>query len=426
VTELLSRPAPKARGCGDRAVPLETVLRNLPAFRERYGITRIADTTQLDRIGIPTTSAFVPRSADALGVYSGKGRTREEALVSAVMEAVERQVCAAYEPPTASLLPGEIERSLDLRETGYEGPPDRALRCVRARNLLTGEHIFVPLGLANPFVERPQFSHWTTNGLACGSTVVEALYHALFEVVERHRWSEVEIQARLWPHFVRTAYRERFGFAREAPDFPDDAVAAEIELPTGNPDVDDLAGTIRSAGISLRLFALAREPWPVATFARLYEPGCAWPMVHSGMACSWSPGRAAVGAILEAISSRVIEIQGAREDLIRADEHRSGTFRSGRRLAHPPTGRWFFDVPAPSVRLRDLPDRASKDLADDIRRLLGVLRSLDLGCVAMVDLSPADGSAHVVRVIAPALERFKLDGSLTKRAKQRLTMPFAV
>ena len=65
----------------------------------RYGITRVADTTHLDRTGIPTYSAMVPGSPDVLGVYNGKGITRESAIASAVMEAAERQIAARVELP---------------------------------------------------------------------------------------------------------------------------------------------------------------------------------------------------------------------------------------------------------------------------------------------------------------------------------------
>jgi len=132
-------------------------------------------------------------------------------------------------------------------------------------------------------------------------------------------------------------------------------------------------------------------------------------MVHSGMGCAWSPRRAAIAAITEAVSSRVIAIQGAREDL---------TPKRGL-----PVGRWFFDVPAPTVRFADIPDRADPDFCVDIRRLLEVIRGFGVGCVAMVDLSPPDGFVHVVRVVAPGLERYAVDGSITARTKRLLMIP---
>src|SRR5687768_1889525 len=67
----------------------ETFERVRPHLR-RAGITRIADITGLDRIGIPVFNAIVPRSQDELSVYNGKGGTPIDAMTSAVMEAMER------------------------------------------------------------------------------------------------------------------------------------------------------------------------------------------------------------------------------------------------------------------------------------------------------------------------------------------------
>lgn len=92
---MLPASVPKTPGTYDRAVPFEQTLALVPELRRRYGITRLADTTYLDRTGISTYSALVPNSPDLLGVYNGKGLTREAAMASAVMEATERQIGAA-------------------------------------------------------------------------------------------------------------------------------------------------------------------------------------------------------------------------------------------------------------------------------------------------------------------------------------------
>lgn len=55
------------------------------------GITRVADITGLDRIGIPIFSCIRPGAADgAISVYNGKGATEMAARVSAIMEGLER------------------------------------------------------------------------------------------------------------------------------------------------------------------------------------------------------------------------------------------------------------------------------------------------------------------------------------------------
>lgn len=47
----------------------ETLARALPVAKA-LGVTRLTDITGLDRVGIPTWSAIVPRSDDLLSVYN--------------------------------------------------------------------------------------------------------------------------------------------------------------------------------------------------------------------------------------------------------------------------------------------------------------------------------------------------------------------
>ena len=55
------------------------------------GVTRIAEITHLDRIGIPVYSAIRPGAAEgAVSIYAGKGATKPQAKASAMMEAFER------------------------------------------------------------------------------------------------------------------------------------------------------------------------------------------------------------------------------------------------------------------------------------------------------------------------------------------------
>ena len=67
--------------------PAETLERVRPTFPVA-GITRIANITHLDRIGVPTTLAIRP-NGQTLSNSSGKGFDLDAAKTSAVMEAIE-------------------------------------------------------------------------------------------------------------------------------------------------------------------------------------------------------------------------------------------------------------------------------------------------------------------------------------------------
>ena len=55
------------------------------------GITRVADITDLDRIGMPVFTAIRPTAEDgAISIYGGKGISKDHAKASAMMEGFER------------------------------------------------------------------------------------------------------------------------------------------------------------------------------------------------------------------------------------------------------------------------------------------------------------------------------------------------
>src|SRR4051812_30970889 len=76
------------RGGTERAVPpAETLDRILPLLPE-FGITRIANVTGLDRVGLPVIAVSRPNSR-SISVSQGKGLTLEAAQVSGLMESIE-------------------------------------------------------------------------------------------------------------------------------------------------------------------------------------------------------------------------------------------------------------------------------------------------------------------------------------------------
>ena len=65
-----------------RAVPLKETLERIEPKVPVAGITRVADITDLDRIGIPVFSCIRPTADDgAITVYNGKGATVEESRI---------------------------------------------------------------------------------------------------------------------------------------------------------------------------------------------------------------------------------------------------------------------------------------------------------------------------------------------------------
>ncbi|MDP9017635.1 MAG: YcaO-like family protein, partial [Candidatus Eremiobacteraeota bacterium] len=385
-------------------------------LRERFGITRVADTTYLDRTMLPTYAAVVPNSPDLLSVYSGKGTSPEAAMLSAVMEAVERQAGAAPRLPIHNQTLAAICDALQISEGALLPHVAGAqVQCVSGFDVHTGDPLSVPIAMVQCPWSGQRFMHGgvSTNGLASGNTLVEAVYHALCEVIERHVWSMFHTRSTLVPKF--------YG-GPEAADVP---LAPELNLPAENAVVDALVQRVRAAGLELRIFWLQEGEFPYVFVATVSDRFDGLPMTHVGMGCSLSPEHAVTRAVTEAIQSRVVDIQGAREDILRAHENHPFYTAHSRRRTAPPTRRWYFDLSADCVAFAELWDRSNEDLGQDVRTILNGVRSMNMGRMAVVDLTPDNCPISVVRVIAPGLETTAVDGMIGARAAA-LFNPFAL
>ena len=142
------RPTPKYGSGGvHRTVSAVTTSRRLEPLLDAVGITRIADITGLDRIGIPVYSCVRP-SADrnSVSVTCGKGLSRAQARAGAIMEAVEyhcaeparhRVRCESYENLSRS--EPALDPQLLILPAWSPYRPERPLEWVSGRDLLTDE-----------------------------------------------------------------------------------------------------------------------------------------------------------------------------------------------------------------------------------------------------------------------------------------------
>src|ERR671923_1698315 len=73
-----------------RIRPAQETLERVTSISQEIGVTRLADITNMDILGIPNYSAVLPGTEDYIWVYSGKGPTKAHAKASALMESIER------------------------------------------------------------------------------------------------------------------------------------------------------------------------------------------------------------------------------------------------------------------------------------------------------------------------------------------------
>src|SRR5437762_3489363 len=133
-----------------RLVDLEETLRRIAPYREAMGITRVANITGLDRIGIPVVAVYRP-NARSLSVNQGKGATIAAALASGLMEAIEAYHAEHILGPVPRASYAAMRRSARTADLGRLARPRRStfrarrpIPWIEGRDLFDGGRVWVP------------------------------------------------------------------------------------------------------------------------------------------------------------------------------------------------------------------------------------------------------------------------------------------
>ena len=373
-----------------------TTLENTKDQIKKIGVTRIADITNLDRLGIPIFSAIRPSAAPgAISIYSGKGSTEQRARISAIMESFER--CLAERPGLNANIAGNIsapalvESYLNARENysvldphdlllSQPYNPSSLLEWVGACDLLNKEEVFVSANAVyHPYDSPGQCQKLflsNTNGLASGNVLEEAILHGLLEVIERDAISTAQFTRDLGKEIVLT---EEDGYLYElALKFKDAGIDLKVWLvptDTGIPTIIAATDDVKLKDPALLVMGAGSHPKPEIAVAR---------------------------AITEAAQSRVVQIQGAREDTDREGFIRSIGHNRMKRL------NWFWFEEGEKISLSEVQDLSKSSPAENIDVILEKLKNL-AERVLVIDLSREEVAVPVVRVIIPGFELFTID-----------------
>lgn len=349
--------------------PEETWRRVVPML-PRFGITRVADITRLDDIGLPVHVAYRPASL-TYAVSIGTGDTAAQSRVSAVMESIETWHAENLRLPTAARAPAEaLDLGYDVRTLNLapRSPLTSSvvLDWAGGRGLLTGREMLAPIDCIRLDGTRPgdwpaMFFWPTSGGLATGNTVADAVLHALHELVERasvaayHR-SPPSRRRHVDPASSPDPVTRRIADALCAVDCT--VTVCDITGPTGLPCY---AATIWSADVPMR---------------------CA------GSGCHVNPSIALGRAMAEAVLTRLAAISGARDDIDGEDY---------REMASPAE-------PAELVAVREEPTWADDgDLESAIRHCASRIAAATGAEPFTVRLDHEDIGIPAVKVIAPGL-----------------------
>jgi YcaO-like protein with predicted kinase domain len=391
------------------------------------GVTRVADITGLDRLGIPVHSSVVPRSDDGISVYNGKGLTAVDSRAAAVMEAIERQTALEAEVP---LIDGSYETLLRSGRTVIDPrffihklrddfSEDRPYSWIEGYDLIASEPVLVPAGLAGYgpryMGELSPYEINSSNGLASGNCFEEALCHALCELIERDAWTFADLRSRWIPRARREVI---FGRDIAALDFDDLDACPRIDLSDAGEPLAGLLEKFTRAGLNPVVRDMTHEfgiPCVVACVADDCVPG--FPQAHAGMGAHPNATIAVTRAVTELAQSRAVDIQGVREDIMPPGIDLHPAERQTQRAGKIEAQRWMLRQAGRCRPFRDMASVENEDIACDIRLILSRLVEHRIERVVVVDLSEAGSPFAVIRALVPGLEFWSLEqGKLGDRA----------
>jgi ribosomal protein S12 methylthiotransferase accessory factor len=415
----------KYSGSGvERSVRPSATIRRARAVLDTIGVTKVADVTGLDRVGIPNFMTVRPHDlGPGISYYNGKGTTRADAYAGAMMEAIERHAGERYDGPViassyhnvrsehACVDPLEIHVPMVRKYSEH-----LMLEWVLGFDLMTRRPTFAPLNCVvapyNPYSGMPLF-YTSTNGLASGNTRLEAVCHALCEVIERDATALAMARADVRPAVA--AVLAELGFDEEGP--PERGEPPLISLRGLPRRAAALVRKLQRAGLEVKLQNLTSAIGIPTIGCTITEPQRLPTVMNTYAGCGTHPDAriALTRALTEAAQSRLTCIQGGREDL-------PDFF--------PPEG-------APPVETRygagqpisfdELPSYQHPSVNDDVEFIIERMRKSGFDQVVVVDITRADVGIPVVRVIVPRAEIWTLyfahgdRASLGLRVLQQIT-----
>jgi YcaO-like protein with predicted kinase domain len=405
MTDLRSNKGYK-NGTHRLVAPEQTLARIRPLARS-MGITRVANITGLDVIGIPVIAVMRPNSR-SIAVAQGKGLDLTAAKVSGLMESIENYHAENVRAPL------QLASCRDMLERGpclnLEAVPrvngstlSRATRMLwlQGHEIFSSTPLWVPFELVhtNYSLPLPTCSGalmMSDSGVASGNDPLEATSHAICELVERDAMTLFQFE---------TAEAKR---ARR--------VALDSIL---DPDCRSVLERYAKADVQVAVWNVTSDVG-IPTFVCTILDGESgqWRALGPASGSGAHPCReiALLRALTEAAQVRLTVIAGSRDDI------GMGAYRRGRdRAALAEAARVFADETP--LRFERVPTHTTESLNDDVAWELARLRGVGIEQVAVVDLSLPEYGISVVRVIVPGLEGMHDAPGFTpnKRVRARLS-----
>lgn len=383
----------------------EKTLSFVKPFMPAMGITRIADVTGLDTIGIPVVMVCRPNSR-SVSVSQGKGNNLAAAQASGLMESVEGYHAEHISLPLRIASLADMQSSCAMVDMAalptVAGSPFHEhypIAWIEAEELLSGNSRWLPYEMVHTNYTEPRPSGSgcfpaSSNGLASGNTIDEATVHAICEIVERDAIT-------LWHQLASQVL--------DATSINNASIDSELCVET--------LAKLCVADQNTYIWDITSDSKIPTYFSVISDRGSHSAHIGVGSGTHLCREVALLRALHEAVQVRTTYIVGARDD-ITADEYTEVGIREKHAFYENIIADSTFTADYGSTR-----DLHKDSVNEDLTTLLEHLKRVGVSQVLRVDLRKPEFNVPVVRVVIPGLESPHDDfGYISgERARSKLT-----
>ena len=358
---------------------------------KQVGLTRLANITGLDKLGLPVVLSVRPNSG-YLAVDAGKGFTLIAAKVSAAMECIERYHAENVFPERLKMSYNELLEThttismdkLPLMKNSLFSPEQQE-EWSFAWDFVAKEEVAIPtmlLTLQRHLSKPSNLLNFQlgSNGLASGNHVLEAFCSGLYEVIERDAVTSNLV-------------------ANETASYKIPKVKLEtIEFPL----VLKLLNMLNEAKIETILYDCTIDTDVPTYMAVVYDLESREIGMYRGYGSHLDPEIAMIRAITEAAQARLVYISGSRDDFFKSDYRRLKKLDAGNAIE-------FITSDNCTVDARDRKNESTNSFEGDMNIVMSKLKNIGFEQILGFDLTMPDFDVAVVRVIVPGMEGYKFD-----------------
>lgn len=209
----------------------------------------------------------------------------------------------------------------------------------------------------------------------------EAILHGIFEVIERDAWSIFELTHKNYAQI--------------------DISSIENEI------IIDIIEKFESEGIKIKLMDFTADI-KIPTIAASADDTITKDagLLTLGMGTHLDPEVAILRALTEVAQSRATQINGAREDTVRADFAREAGYERMKRI-----NKFYFRDEEEQIKLSDIENKSTSSITRDIEIVKDELVSNDIQKILYSNLTRPELDVSVVRVVIPEMELYTIDPS---------------